>query len=472
MTRISELKLKIIFFLIFSLGILGLPKGSEADTHTAATCTAADVNSAISAASNGDTVAVPAGVCTWETNNSVTVNKEIILQGGVAGNTVITCAGGDFTPVMNVIAPNVTITGFEFTNAGNSNQVYPVNFAATAFNFRVTNNKSSGNLANAYHIVRSYGVIDNNVFAHTTNAEVIQVQGPCDAWQQDAVYGTNDGVFIENNLFTEQGYMTCNAASQCIFRYNTITGGFKYDAHGVASSTNDGCPSGINHDRSARSSEVYNNLWDRTGKGGYFSWINIRGGTGRAFNNDIISTVNQDIWAGTDEYCAMWTNAANCIAKNNPPDPGCCCTWPCFDQPGMGKDPSPYAKVGAAEPFHFWNNRRSIDGGLTWYQLTPAEAPSQFPHFGQNQVVNCAVAGQCGTSFLATDIVKLNRDYYVYGVTRPSVMDSYATNLHVCPHPLTGLTGTCGPAVAGRCGYNISSNDTTPPAAPRRLVVN
>jgi hypothetical protein len=40
-----------------------------------------------------------------------------------------------------------------------------------------------------------------------------------------------------------------------------------------------------------------------------------------------------------------------------------------------------------------------------------------------------------------------------------------------CPHPLTGLKGTCDFTKAGVAGYNVGEGDTTPPAAPHGLSV-
>ena len=56
-----------------------IPVVSRADTHTAASCSQADVTAAISAASDGDVVIVPAGNCTW--GSTLIINKGISLQG-------------------------------------------------------------------------------------------------------------------------------------------------------------------------------------------------------------------------------------------------------------------------------------------------------------------------------------------------------------------------------------------------------
>ena len=73
MTRNHELKLEIMFSLILFLGIFGLAKNSWAATINAASCSYADVSAAVSAASPGDTVSVPSGTCTWNTQLNITI---------------------------------------------------------------------------------------------------------------------------------------------------------------------------------------------------------------------------------------------------------------------------------------------------------------------------------------------------------------------------------------------------------------
>ncbi len=80
-----------IFFSILLAGILGLIESSSAATINAASCSQADVQTAINAASAGDTVSVPPGNCTW--TSGVTITKGITVQGTVETSTVITSSG-------------------------------------------------------------------------------------------------------------------------------------------------------------------------------------------------------------------------------------------------------------------------------------------------------------------------------------------------------------------------------------------
>ncbi|MFA6339136.1 MAG: hypothetical protein WCW87_03715, partial [Candidatus Paceibacterota bacterium] len=51
---------------------VGVPGVVLADTHTAASANVSDVQTAVNAASNGDTVQIPAGTATWTSSLSIT----------------------------------------------------------------------------------------------------------------------------------------------------------------------------------------------------------------------------------------------------------------------------------------------------------------------------------------------------------------------------------------------------------------
>ena len=99
-----------VLILLMSLVIFGIGVGAEpapqpvrqpiyeafvplddADLHTAslvggnivyaASCEQSDVQAAINSASDGDTVVVPAGSCTWSASVSVPNSRKITLQG-------------------------------------------------------------------------------------------------------------------------------------------------------------------------------------------------------------------------------------------------------------------------------------------------------------------------------------------------------------------------------------------------------
>src|SRR2546429_1772660 len=74
------------FFVVLSPGLC--VSAAAAATLNAASASYADVSAAVSAASSGDTVRVPAGSATW--SSQLNISKGILLQGAGIGQTVIT----------------------------------------------------------------------------------------------------------------------------------------------------------------------------------------------------------------------------------------------------------------------------------------------------------------------------------------------------------------------------------------------
>ena len=69
---------------------------AEASTISAASCSFADVSTAIASAQNGDTIQVPSGNCTW--NQGLKIDKGIALIGAGADATKIQfTASGEYT---------------------------------------------------------------------------------------------------------------------------------------------------------------------------------------------------------------------------------------------------------------------------------------------------------------------------------------------------------------------------------------
>jgi len=67
---------------------------AEASTISAASCSFADVSTAIASAQNGDTIQVPSGNCTW--NQGLKIDKGIALIGAGADATKIQFSGFSF----------------------------------------------------------------------------------------------------------------------------------------------------------------------------------------------------------------------------------------------------------------------------------------------------------------------------------------------------------------------------------------
>ncbi|MFT3781201.1 MAG: hypothetical protein QM790_04230 [Nibricoccus sp.] len=265
--------------------------------------------------------------------SSLNVNKAVTLAG--AGQDVTTIdispsAGSWGTGVISISAA-ATIKSFTIrtpTSGGSGTA-----FSASANGFRITDIKFLGRTTtiNGYFVYAgSYGLVDNcSITGGSGENELIFLRGPSDSWQTDSTMGSANNFFIEDCTFGGQGYVNdCNSNSRCVVRFCTITGAMKVDGHGKYSNTP---PRGVRH------MEVYHNTW--TGDGNWAA-MELRGGTGRVFNNRAPNT--SAIWLILNEYYVVngGLTAAN---------------YPIADQIGVGKDP----KVGASEPYYLWGNRRN-----------------------------------------------------------------------------------------------------------------
>ncbi len=412
--RIYVYRLSLIFAILALIpGFILLSETSWANTYAAASCSAEDVVSAISKASTGDTVIVPSGNCTW--NNTVGISKAITLQGAGMDSTTITVG---VSPAIILKAPAV-VTGFTFQTSGK--RVFTV--IPDANSFRIHDNKFNlTGRAMVIYVGEVYGLIDNNSFNLTSGAvssEVIFARGPTDSWMTPDSMGGAENLFVEDNKFILTGVqdtgatkaIDCNANSRVVFRYNNVTN-MDFDAHGLWSNT----PA-----HSVRHYEVYNNhFYVYPGDGTVTMWrmMSLRGGTGRVFDNTFTGKVR---WA-PDKYPGIrlieYCDAQNSMPSGNCTNFVCPSDYPMIEQVGRGMNNS-------SDPLYLWNNTRN--GVQIGAHL--ANWPSK------------AAIDYCGP-FVASDIIKKNRDYYVSN-SKPAALADYRP--YTYPHPLRGESGSSRP---------------------------
>jgi hypothetical protein len=339
-----------------------IPQAAHAFSKSGTTYTTSgaqsDVAAAIADASAGDTVTIPAGTFTWgATNSNVPVNKAITLKGAGTGSTTIALASTGPTYGNGVISVSAAATIKDFAVTGTSAPVTA--FACnTANGWRVTNIKYTGGTGDAYFLYAgTYGLIDNcNLTGNSGSAELIFSRGPTDSWQTASSMGTANAVYVEDCTFNNVGYVCdANSNARMVIRFCTMNGSNKVDGHGKFSNTP---PRGVRH------MEVYNNTWTSNG---YWTAMELRGGTGFVFNNS--NTAGSSTWLILVDYYII---NAGYGAGNYPID----------DQIGVGKDP----KSAHSEPFYLWNNR--TPGGVNWTAL--------------RSVYNYSIAG----------VIDPNRDYF------------------------------------------------------------
>lgn len=272
---------KLIPFLAVCLLFAAAP--SWATTHTAASCSASDVQAAINASVTGDVVIVP-GTCSasWGTQVSIAATQGITVQ---ASGTVTVSNDGFIIYAGN--APS-RITGFTFTQG-----VAACNSAQTPI---ATRDDEGGSMASApwridhntftstnqvvdICVNENPGLIDNNTFNIGGASEVIHINdqggGPSN-WSDDVTPGSARMTYIETNTFnnTDNTYL-CSAEEsyndgKFVFRYNNLYG-CQNDIHGGSNG--------------GRWGEIYGNTYHIGILGSLANFVQWRGGSGVYFNN-------------------------------------------------------------------------------------------------------------------------------------------------------------------------------------------
>jgi len=299
-----------IKYLITFLLIL-LPAISSAATHTAASASLADVQTAYASCTYGDTLAIPAGTATW--TDGLAITKDIKIQGSGVSTTIITLgfsAGGvegifEFTPdataksnIDELSDSNIfEVSGVSFV--GNSRMSYKygvyISVSSTPAIRRVLIRNCEFNAVHRAVQANGYvhGVFCGNTVIDTNGA---YPSGPGIGGCNDDIstVGTGDGWYIEDNVFSFPGGsgIVGGAANACapglVIRYNAISGthGFDWEVHGNQLSSVKG----------PQMAEVYGN--DFAGSCSQAEAM-LRGGTGIIFWNKSNSGAVMQIW---EEY--------------------------------------------------------------------------------------------------------------------------------------------------------------------------
>ena len=254
------------------LCLLLIPAPASAARIDAVTCEQTDVQAAIDAANDGDIVNVPAGTCSWSGIVTIPNTKGITLQGAGDDKTIINVGGSNLFMSTSLSNSPVRVTGFRFNNIYDN--VGFIQITGTAQNWRIDNNifNDNGN-SDAYDIricdgganvdCFTYGVIDNNQFINRNYATSIFVEWPRGdldpvaagdwIWNQPQELGTEQAVYIEDNVFSGDlqysQVVDSRWGAKYVLRYNTI--------HNPWISTHSGC---TNNGRDPMWTEIYKNI--------------------------------------------------------------------------------------------------------------------------------------------------------------------------------------------------------------------
>ena len=249
-----------------------MPIASLADTHVAATCSSADVQTAIDASADGDLVTVPAGECTWSTHVDI-ADKTITLQGVGHGCTGANSASGHPPAGCTGTATNITVTdtiGIHATTSTKSFRItgFRFNFAVGGTAATLSINKTSGQLdtksavpwrvdhcyfngtARQFSIngARNFGLADNNIFYGTdlTAYQIFLFWGRGEGEHEGAgdtatlsgtvahsdamALGSADALYVEDSEFFydqwtgAQNIGDGTAGQRIVIRYNVVRG--------------------------------------------------------------------------------------------------------------------------------------------------------------------------------------------------------------------------------------------------------
>lgn len=198
-----------------------------------------DVSNAITLASNGDIVQIPAGGDYW--TSTLTVTKAIQLIGAGTNSTWITNLNNQTLIDWSVTVSNVVprISGISFVRSN----------TCTSATVKITGKSSSGlgTQINAFRVDHcyfkfgqrqvwvtgwAYGVIDQNSFDNLKIGVGITSDN-YRAWQRPIEFGTTNAVYIENNNFVRQSgastdsepiYVYPESGARMTLRFNTFDG--------------------------------------------------------------------------------------------------------------------------------------------------------------------------------------------------------------------------------------------------------
>jgi hypothetical protein len=353
-------------FLLFS----AIP--ARATTRTAVSCSQADVQTQVSASSNGDTVIIPACSQTnWGSNTSgdspLSVSVDITIQGTGQGVTIIgdnEFKGNSSCTTKNPLINWTTTSGFvvrltALTIVGvatDPNVCNPGHVNISGQNHQLEIDHITINPAQTAMTYISgdiWGVITTVSFTGGfVDGPIIEGQnwngfsswndlwGDA-SWSTAIVPGGGQGIYIENSTFTStsasaiDGVTDCFDGGQYTFRHNTVTM-FNNQSHGADSHV---------RGRGCRWQEIYNNtyIYSNISQLAFISWI--RGGSGVFFNNTvtaagysnkIVQVVNcRDASAGCGggPSYTPW-GACNGSGTNDENSTGT--GYRCVDQPGAG----------------------------------------------------------------------------------------------------------------------------------------
>jgi cysteine-rich repeat protein len=385
----------------------------------AESCSQEDVQSAVEMASDGDTVLIPAGVCSWSRPVNVGriaswspltyQGKSLVIAGAGIGKTVIrdaTTGESRNEPLMIFCSSDdwFRVTGMTFRDMKKSSSTEKAIAVEGSCQGRIdhcefdVSSLEPGNQGSGVRI-NSRVLVDNCIFNNTYTSVVVMGEGDT-SWRMPQALGSAEAAYIESNIIFDSmivgdGATDAYGGARYVFRHNNITNA-RGGHHGLDSGGY----------RSPHSFEVYENRWIWTVHNSWYTWRS-RGGTGVIFNNSISGPASETQTFGAVNYrtccCSPEEYAAGGCSCTIPPCHSNCGSWgrcdgnnprdgnldstgyPCLDQPGRTTDMDGDG-IQDLSPMYEWGNTingkdADISVSIPW----DCQAPSMTDHIKENR---------------------------------------------------------------------------------------
>ena len=358
--------------LISFISAVVLVTEAEGRAIAATGCSQQEVQKAIDAAADGDTVLVPAGSAAWTTSHenrpAVVISrkgreKRITLQGAGIGKTIITDATGPlcFQVVIKTSETGIysgvkdkafRITGFTFKGRGDDALISTTGYTK----WRIDHCRFENSGRSLW--VSGIGLIDHCTFDKKDNGQSVFVSHMDFAgkdhgdgsWSSPLSLGTEKAVYIEDCTF-KYYVKNPNAAldgcfgARVVFRHNKLINA-SIAVHGTESS---------GRGRSIRSYEIYDNSFTLEAPRERFTAIFLRGGTGAIFDNKLTGGYRAFVLATNYRSRGSYPPWGKCDGSNkwdgNQESNG----YPAIDQIGRSTDSGP-GTPQQHDPLYEWDN--------------------------------------------------------------------------------------------------------------------
>ena len=380
-------------------------------TWTAASASQSDVQACVSAASNRDTILVPAGTASYGSPVDIPAGKCVTINGQSA--VTITSTLG-FT--LEAGSCESRITGFAFTGASsntpNTNIVVTTTESSSAG--RVDHNTFTNSAVSIFIQIQGLGpfLFDHNTFSGGPASEEIHILGanPGDetGWTTSVTPGGPNMVFVEDNTFINNGSSSqaiCSGVesyygARTVIRHNT-TQFCQVDQHGTAGYVG------------ARWWEIYDNVFNTPSGWEQCCYMDLRGGSGVVWGNSLSGS-----------------NAVTGTIDLRYEESG---TWPQAWQPGSGfnGDTTPHNSCGSVNsaPAYLWGN----DAAMQIYSESPSLVVQNRDYF-----VSSAQPASMNWEESSSDTCSTTHNYTPYTYPHPLQSGGGQTNVA----PPSNLTAT------------------------------